>query len=306
MTQFTILLPIHRNADLIPYAIQSVLQQTIHDFELFIICDGSPSDTIDCAQSFANKDSRIHIFPFPKGKRHGEAHRHIALQQAKGKYIAHIADDDFWFPNHLDEMSKLLQHVDFGNLTACFVDHSVDNWINGLPGDLGDPNTIQRMLTSKYNFFGISTSGYTMDAYSRLSDGWSPAPDDIWTDLHMWRKFLQTPGLTFGSRVAVTACNFGSPPRKHLSTSERKLEMGAWFEKMQCAKQRDQCVQQVLKKLTQKAYFYETNYTKFENYDRLESEIHSIYQTLSWRITKPLRQGKTWLKHLFNTLNVST
>lgn len=303
--QFTILLPVHRNADLIPYAIQSVLRQTVQDFELFIICDGSPPDTIDCAQSFANKDSRIYVFPFRKGKRHGETHRHIVLQQAKGKYIAHIADDDFWFPNHLDELSKLLQHVDFGNLIACFVDHSLDNCIDGLPGDLGDPNTIQRMLTSKYNFFGISTAGYTMEAYRRLPNGWSPAPDDLWTDLHMWRKFLQTPDLTFGSRFAVTACQFPSPPRKHLSTSERKLEMAVWFEKMQCEKQRDQGAQQVLKKLMQKACFFETNYTKFENYDQLESEICSIYQTLSWRMTKPLRQSKTLLKHLFNILNMS-
>lgn len=300
---FTILLPVHRNADLIPFAIQSVLAQTIQDFELFIICDGAPLDTITCAQSFAEMDHRIDVFSFPKGKRHGEAHRHIALQQAKGSYITHIADDDFWFPNHLEEMSKLLQHVDFGNLTACLVDTGVDNSIYGLTGDLHNPETIHRMITSKYNFFGITTSGYTLAAYQSLSQGWSPAPDDIWTDLYMWRKFLRTPGLTFGTRAAVTACHFGSPTRKHLSTSDRKLEMAAWFEKMQCKEQRDQCIQQVLKKLNQKAYLYEINYSKVVNFAQLETgfttlnnEIFSIYHSLSWRMTKPLRIGKKWLK----------
>lgn len=307
---FTILLPVHRHADLIPYAIKSILTQTIQDFELFIICDGAPPDTIACAQSFEELDHRISVFSFPKGKRHGEAYRHIALQQAKGKYIAHLADDDFWFPNHLEEMSKLLQHVDFGNLTACFVDPGVDNTIYGLPGDLHHPETVQRMIKSNFNFFGLTTSGYTMAAYRRLPQGWSPAPDNIWTDLYMWRKFLGTQGLTFGTRVAVTACHFASPLRTQLSALERKSEMDKWFEKMQCKEQRDQWAQQVLKKLNQKAYFYEMNQRKLVNYDQLEAdyislnkEICSIYHSLSWRMTSLLRHGNKWLKSFVNRLN---
>ncbi len=292
MTLFTILLPVHRNADLITYAIKSVLAQTIQDFELFIICDGAPSDTVTSAQSFANQDHRISVFPFPKGERHGEAYRHIALQQAKGKYVAHIADDDFWFPNHLEEMSKLLQRFDFGNLTACIVNPTVENGIYGLADDLHHPATVQRMLKSKYNFFGLTTSGYTMAAYRRLSQGWSPAPQDIWTDLYMWRKFLRTEGLTFGTRIAVTACHFSAKPRAQLSTLERKTETDKWFNKMQCPEQRDQLTQQVLKKLC-------LNYTELQvEYLVLHREVSSMYGSLSWRMTSPLRHARKWIKSL--------
>ncbi len=298
---FTILLPVHRNADLIPYAIKSVLTQTIQNFELFIICDGAPDDTLACAQFFAGQDSRIRVFPFPKGERHGEAHRHIALQQANGQYIAHLADDDFWFPNHLEEMSKLLQHNDFGNLIACLVDLDKENQIHGLSGDLSNLETVQKMLNKKYNFFGLTTSGYRQVAYQRLSQGWSPAPTDIWTDLYMWRKFLKTPGLTFGTRIAITACHFSTASRKHLSTAERKLEMEKWFNKMQCKEQRDQWTQQVLHKLNQKAYTCEVNHKhtiNLDQYNALSEELCSVYRSLSWRLTNPLRQGKKWLRFL--------
>lgn len=299
---FTILLPVNRNADLITYAIQSVLAQTIQNFELFIICDGAPSDTTACAQLFAEKDRRISVFSFPKGERHGEVHRHTALQQAKGKYIAHVADDDFWFPNHLEEMSKLLQHVDFGNLTACIVDLDVDDSVYGLSGDLHDPETVQKMLKNKWNFFGLTTSGYTKAAYQRLSQGWSPAPTDIWTDLYMWRKFLGTQGLAFGSRVAVTACHFKSFPRSHLSTLDRKLETARWFTKMQCKDQRDQWTQQVLMNLNQKAYSAEINLINFNQlkteYNALNDELCGVYHSLSWRLTTPLRHAKKWLNSL--------
>lgn len=302
---FTILLPVHRNADLIPYAIKSVLAQTIQDFELFIICDGAPSDTIVCAHLFAKEDSRINVFSFPKGERHGEAYRHIALQHAKGNYIAHIADDDLWFPNHLEEMSKLLQDVDFGNVTACLVDPNDENNNAGLCGDLHNSDIVQRMISTPFNFFGFTTAGYTMAAYRRLPQGWSPAPNHMWTDLYMWRKFLLTPGLIFGTRITVTAFQFPAPLRTHLSPLDRKLEIEKWFVKMQCQKQRDQWSQKILKKLQLQAYLYEMNQSKLMHYDTLKAEhaalnneIHSIYHSLSWRITNPLRQvaylAKKW------------
>ena len=49
------------------------------------------------------------MFDFPKGDRHGEAHRHAALAEARGELVAHICDDDLWFPEHLAEPGKRYQ-----------------------------------------------------------------------------------------------------------------------------------------------------------------------------------------------------
>jgi hypothetical protein len=49
-----------------------------------------------------------------------------------------------------------------------------------------------------------------MTAYRDLPCGWSPAPEDVYSDLHMWRKFLSRPALRAGSSFAVTTLKFGA------------------------------------------------------------------------------------------------
>ena len=68
------------------------------------------------AEAASCGDGRIRVFSFPKGEGHGEAHRHTVLQQARGRYICALPDDDLWFPDHLEQMAILLSEFEFGNL----------------------------------------------------------------------------------------------------------------------------------------------------------------------------------------------
>jgi glycosyltransferase involved in cell wall biosynthesis len=228
---FTVLLPIVRPPHFLPHAIRSVQTQKVRAFELFVVCDGAPEATIAAARAFAADDPRIRVFPFAKGKRHGEAHRHQVLKRARGHYVAHIGDDDVWLPNHLTELAKLLAEVDFGNLPAVRIGPTGKVTIP--PGDLAKAEDRQRMLSESWNFFGPTFCGYRLDAYRRLPEGWAPAPEDLWTDLHMWRKFLATPGLRFGTRRKVTAIQFPTSARGHWSPAEREAEIQAWLSRLQ-------------------------------------------------------------------------
>ena len=97
------------------------------------------------------------------------------LGRAAGRYVAQIGDDDLWFPNHLSELEILLSNADFGNLLHVFV--HPDGSVAILPSDIGLPELRQRMLAEKFNLFGPSVAGYRLEAYRRLPEGWSPAPD---------------------------------------------------------------------------------------------------------------------------------
>lgn len=99
---FSILMPTHNRADVIPYAIESVLHQTVQDFELLIIGDGCTDTTEKIVRSYMKKDARVRWFSFPKGPGFGYAHRNVVLKKAPGKYIAFAAHDDLWFPDHLE------------------------------------------------------------------------------------------------------------------------------------------------------------------------------------------------------------
>lgn len=219
---FTILLPVHRPPALLPFAIETVLAQSMPSFDLFVVCDGAPSETVDCARSFAARDPRVQVFAFEKGERHGEAHRHTVLARAASRLVAQIGDDDLWFPDYLAELALLLDRVDFGNLLNAELSPRGEVVVH--LGDLADPEIRRRMLEAAWNFFGPTTAGYRLSAYRCLPSGWSPAPPDVWTDLHMWRKFLQRTDLSFGTRFAVQAVKLSAAHRQHMTLDERAAE----------------------------------------------------------------------------------
>ena len=199
----TVLLPVLRPPYFLPNAIESVLAQTVSEFELFVIGDGAPPETIECAREFARRDPRVTVFPFLKGQRQGEAHLHTVLTNASGNFVAYLEDDDLWFPNHLEELEKLLVTVDFGH--TIHVTGHPDGHVDSLPSDLGKQDFRQRFLDDLFNRFGYSFCGHRLDAYRRLPEGWVPAPVGMYPDLHMWRKFFRVNEFKFGTRMVITA-----------------------------------------------------------------------------------------------------
>jgi hypothetical protein len=266
---------------LLPYAIESVLQQTETRFELFVISDGAPWATGECADAFAERDSRIHVFRFPKGERHGEAHRHTVLGAASGRFVAQIGDDDLWFPDYLSELAALLADVDFGNLLQAEL--SPTGNISVHVGDLGDPEVRDRMCKKKWNFFGPTCAGYRLAAYRQLPVGWSAAPVDLLTDLHMWRKFLVMPGITFGTRMSIQGIKLSQGGRRNMSlearTAEMKVAAALYSDGKERANFRAEAIRAfftALRKEAQRAEF-----------ERVR--VAAMGASPSWKITKPMR-----------------
>lgn len=224
MPLFTVMLPIVRPPVLLPFAVRSVLSQRVSDFELCIISDGAPRETVAAAEALAATEPRIKVFDRPKGEGRGEAHRDEVLRQSDSGLVAQIADDDLWFPDHLENLARLLATVEFGNLPQPLLQPNARFRV--VYGDLREPEVRQRMLAERWNIFGPSFAGYRLATYRALAEGWAPAPAGIPSDLNMWRKFLSHPGIVVGSRVAVTGVHLPAAERKGMSLSERAAENG--------------------------------------------------------------------------------
>ena len=111
----SILLPTHNRVDVLPFAIRSVLAQTVQDFELLVVGDGCTDDTAGVVQGF--NDSRIYWFDLPKGPAFGYANRNTVLQKAQGEFIAYMSHDDLWLYDHLE---RLLPFFDSQNIEIAF------------------------------------------------------------------------------------------------------------------------------------------------------------------------------------------
>ncbi len=273
---FTVLLPVHRPPALLPFAIESVLAQEERRFELFVVCDGTPPETVEVAESYAARDPRVRVFSFPKGERHGELHRHAALEEARGELVAHLGDDDLWFPAYLAELARLLADVDFGNLLQAEAEPGGGVLVRA--GDLADPRTRARMLEEPWNFFGPTFAGYRLQTYRELPVGWSPAPPDLATDLFMWRKLLRQPGVRCGTRFAVEGIKLAAVARAGVSLAERADEARAMVEAVATPAGRREVRARGMASL----------------HAELRAEVDGMLTSRSWTVTRPLRAVTDW------------
>ena len=96
--KISVILPVHNRADVLPRAIQSVLDQELRDFELIVIDDGSSDASVEVAESFG--DARIRLIRLDRN-RGGNVARNEGIRAAGGPLIAFLDSDDRYLPDKL-------------------------------------------------------------------------------------------------------------------------------------------------------------------------------------------------------------
>lgn len=104
----SVIIPTRNRCNLLPRAIDSVINQGYENLEVIIVDDASNDATSDVANKYAN---RFRIFKYIQNiKPYGGAQsRNIGIQEASGKYIAFLDDDDEWLPDKLLKQIKALE-----------------------------------------------------------------------------------------------------------------------------------------------------------------------------------------------------
>ena len=93
----SVLLPVYNGEKFLAQAIESILNQTLPDFELICINDGSTDKSLSILQKYAKKDKRIVILDNPKNMGMSASINH-ALPLTQGQYIARMDADDISLP----------------------------------------------------------------------------------------------------------------------------------------------------------------------------------------------------------------
>ena len=94
----SVIMPVHNRADVLPRAIQSVLDQKFKEFELIVVDDGSTDGSVSVARSF--NDPRIRIIELGSN-RGGNVARNEGIRAAQAPLIAFLDSDDCYLSEKL-------------------------------------------------------------------------------------------------------------------------------------------------------------------------------------------------------------
>lgn len=227
MSRALVLVPTHDHEDTLYESIEAVRRQTVRDWELVALLDGSPPGTRRILEHFVRMDRRISFVEQPKGPRLGEAYRDAIIRGSNAEIVVHATDDDLWFPLHLQTLTDLLEDADFAH--AALVQVTKSGAVIGHPASWGSAKTRQATLEHRFNCTGPHQCGYRREAYLRLDRGWETTPPQCpWTDAYMWSKFLTNPTIRRATKLIPTSLKLGVAGREDWSPRRRRQEMAEW------------------------------------------------------------------------------
>ena len=112
----SIVIPLFRAEKYIGRCLDSLLKQTLQDFEVLVVNDFSPDNSRLVVLEYSAKDSRIKLLENEQN-RGPMATRHVGSLAAAGDYITYIDSDD-WLPE--DALEKLYNNaIDTGADIVC-------------------------------------------------------------------------------------------------------------------------------------------------------------------------------------------
>jgi len=104
--QISVVIATHNRVDLLPRAVNSVLQQDYDNCELIVVDDASSDDTGDCVRGL--DESRIRYIRCDVNGGAARA-RNVGILAARGEYVAFLDDDDLFLPGFLRATADVLE-----------------------------------------------------------------------------------------------------------------------------------------------------------------------------------------------------
>lgn len=127
MSKFSVIIPLYNKAPYVRKALESVIAQTFRDFELIIVDDGSTDGSVDIVRDFirtlnganGENDGRVNIHVLSQQNAGVAAARNRGVRESEGEYVCFLDADDWWEPNFLEEMDKLIKEYPDAGLYGC-------------------------------------------------------------------------------------------------------------------------------------------------------------------------------------------
>lgn len=136
--KISIIIPIYKAKHCIKRCLQSVVNQDFTDYEIVLVDDASPDDSLQIAEQFLQKKNVTYQSIIHKTNRKQSEARNTGIKNAEGKYLMFIDNDDELTHNKvLSEFHEAIEreNVDFVSANNNVVHNTTiqkDNYIKGV------------------------------------------------------------------------------------------------------------------------------------------------------------------------------
>lgn len=104
-TLISIIVPCYNVESYLPICVDSILNQSYKNIEVWLVNDGSPDRCGDICDEYASKDDRIKVIHKSNGGLSDA--RNVAIDIASGEWITFIDSDDMVAPNYIERLVKI-------------------------------------------------------------------------------------------------------------------------------------------------------------------------------------------------------
>ncbi len=215
----SVVMPFLDEARFIDEAIESVISQTYHRWELLLVDDGSTDGSTAIAQRYAALlPGKIRYLRHPKHATLGAGpSRNLGVGSARGTYVAFLDADDVWMPTKLEEHVALLDkrssaallygktlfwHFDNGRPPGAEPDFVQDLGVAGITL-VQPPGLLERLLRNEDIHPAICSWLVRREAFAALG-GFDSRFDGLYEDtVFLAKAFLRRPVLVSDDCLAI-------------------------------------------------------------------------------------------------------
>jgi len=179
----SVVIPTRNRPAWLKVAVESVLAQTMTDFEIVITLNGATSETIEMAKRLA-ADPRVKVIE--TGVLTVPGARNSGMAAAQGEWIAFLDDDDIWLPRKLEMQLDAARAAGAGVVTCNYVqfnDHG-DIVPSGLPPRPAGLSFAETLLLG--NFVSGGSALIVKASIIRAMEGWDERISCC--DWDLWRR----------------------------------------------------------------------------------------------------------------------
>ncbi len=148
----SVIVPIYNVEEYLPKCVDSIIAQKYTNLEILLIDDGSPDRSGEIADSYAEKDKRIHVIHKKNGGLSDA--RNAGIDVALGDYLVFIDSDDYVHSEMISRMMEAVKNTS-SDMAVCAVKSVKENEMLTSDSEIGnyEITVIERMEKRTEYFF---------------------------------------------------------------------------------------------------------------------------------------------------------